>query len=61
MDIKNRLKERQDALQNLVERINALAGEREQLVQEALRMEGEIRLLKKLEAEKCEPTPKKEV
>lgn len=36
---------------HLVERVNALAAEQQQVLQEALRVEGEIRLLKTMQAE----------
>jgi hypothetical protein len=58
MDINTLLKERQETLQRQVERINALAEERQNLFNEALRVEGEIRMLKQLEAETCAPMPK---
>ena len=48
MDIKTGLDAALKKQAALVERINGLAEERQQLLQEALRMEGEIRVLRSL-------------
>ncbi len=51
MDVDRKLKDKEAKLAHTVERINALAEERQQLLQEALRIEGEIRLLRQLKDE----------
>jgi hypothetical protein len=51
MDVKTRLDERLERQGQMVARINAVADERQRLIEEALRLEGEIRLLKTMEAE----------
>ncbi len=49
--IEARLEDTEAKLARTVERINALAEERQQSIQEALRLEGEVRLLKRLKDE----------
>jgi hypothetical protein len=48
MDYGALLEERKQKQRELVQRANALADERARLLEEALRLEGEIRLLKEL-------------
>ena len=51
MNIEQQLKETQAKQQELVDRINALAEERQMLLEEVLRLGGEIRLLRKMKAD----------
>jgi hypothetical protein len=48
MNVEEFLKEAQGKQQATVERINTLDREKQQLLQEALKLEGEIRVLKRL-------------
>jgi len=48
MDIEKELQEAKTKQQQVVARVNALEQERQQLLQEALRLDGEIRALTRL-------------
>lgn len=51
MTIKERLENAQDKRQGLVNQANQLENDKQEIVKEFLRYEGEIRVLKELEAE----------
>lgn len=52
MTLEEKLKEVQAKLSNLVEAANRLGSEREQVLQEAIRCDGQLRLLNELIAER---------
>lgn len=52
MDIKEELKEAQQKAEDIVAEMKQLAIRRQQLLQEALRLDGEIRVLKRLNGDK---------
>lgn len=52
MDIPNLLEEAKQRQRELVDQINLLEQRKQQLLQEALKMEGEIRILQRLDGQK---------
>jgi len=48
MDIKERLAKSEAKLRELIERSNSLDSEKQEVLQEALRMDGECRVLREL-------------
>ena len=48
--IKEKLTQSEANLQKLVEKFNALEAEKQEVLKEILRVEGEVRILKELEA-----------
>ena len=50
MDIAAKLAQSEANLQKLVEKFNALEAEKQEVLKEVLRTEGEVRILKELEA-----------
>lgn len=52
MDIKTELERAVSERQKIVDQVNGLDTQRQLLLQEALRLDGEVRLLKKLQSEK---------
>ena len=48
MEVKEELQRAMDERQKAVERFNALEQEKQQLLQEILRLDGEVRILQKL-------------
>lgn len=48
--MKERLKQSEANLQKLVDKFNALEAEKQEVLKEVLRVEGEVRILKELEA-----------
>ena len=49
MDIKDRIKSNQQKITGIQQRLNQVETEKQELLQEALRLDGELRLLKELE------------
>ena len=54
MGIADELKESQNKLQNVSEQINALEQQKQGLLQELLRLDGEVRVLKRMNTKKKE-------